>query len=80
MIVWQPSKLTIQQKEERRLAAARLLQQGWSQAAVARQMQVNHKTVNRWRTNCKKAACRHWVLGLNRDASRTWMLSSGSKC
>ncbi len=46
--MWQPSKLTTQQKEERRREAARLLQQGWSPTAVARHLRVNRKTVYRW--------------------------------
>jgi transposase len=46
--MWQPSKLTTQQKEERRQEAARLLQQGWAPTAVARYMRVNRKTVYRW--------------------------------
>ena len=46
--MWQPSKLTAQQREERRLEGARLLQAGWSQAAVAQHLRVDRKTVGRW--------------------------------
>ena len=46
--MWQPSKLTAQQREERRLESARLLQEGWSQAAVAQHLGVDRKTVGRW--------------------------------
>jgi transposase len=48
-IMWHPSKLTSEQKEERRLAAARLLQAGQqSQTEIARQMGVRRQTVSRW--------------------------------
>jgi transposase len=47
--MWYPSNLTTVQKEERRLAAARLLQAGnVSQAQIARQVGVARQTVSRW--------------------------------
>jgi putative transposase len=47
--VWQPTQLTIQQKEERRLAAAQLLQEGClSQAEIARRLGVSPKAVSNW--------------------------------
>jgi putative transposase len=46
--MWQPSQLTAQQKEERRFEGVRLLQEGWSQAEVARHLGVNRKTVYGW--------------------------------
>jgi transposase len=47
--VWQPEQLTTQQKQERRLAAARLLRQGHlSQAQIARHVGVSRQTVSRW--------------------------------
>ena len=41
-------KLTAQQREERRLEGARLLQEGWTQADVARHLRVDRRTVSRW--------------------------------
>jgi hypothetical protein len=32
--MWQPMKLTAQQRQERRLEGARLLQEGWTQADI----------------------------------------------
>ncbi len=46
--MWQPMKLTAQQKEERRLEGARLLQAGWTQADIARHLKVDRRTVSRW--------------------------------
>ena len=46
---WRPTRLTVEQMEERRLAAAVLLRQGrLSQAAVARQLGVSEASVCRW--------------------------------
>ena len=46
--VWRPAHLTPKQMEERRLAAARLLRQGRSQAEIARQLGVSRASVSRW--------------------------------
>jgi len=46
---WRPARLTPEQMEERRLAAAALLRQGrLSQAAIARQFGVSGASVCRW--------------------------------
>jgi putative transposase len=47
--VWRPAHLTQEHMEERRLAAARLLQQGrFSHADIARQLGVTRASVSRW--------------------------------
>ena len=46
--MWQPIKLTPQQIEARRLEGARLLREGWTQAAIAKHLQVDRRTVMRW--------------------------------
>jgi transposase len=47
--MWQPSKLTSQQMEERRMSAALLLQSGrMSKAQIARHVGVTRKTVSTW--------------------------------
>jgi transposase len=47
--VWRPAHLTLEQMEERRLVAARLLRQGrFSQADIARQLGVSRASVSRW--------------------------------
>jgi putative transposase len=46
---WRPTRLTSDQLEERRLAAATLLRQGqMTQAAIARHLGVNRASVCRW--------------------------------
>src|SRR5215211_7391867 len=46
---WRPSRLTPEQLEERRLAAARLLHRGrMTQAAIARHLGVSQASVWRW--------------------------------
>src|SRR5215218_8974207 len=46
---WRPARLTLEQMEERRLAAAALLRQGrLSQAAIARRLGVSGASVCRW--------------------------------
>lgn len=47
--MWQPSNLTPEQREERRLVAAALLQAGHlSQAQIARHLGVSRRTVSIW--------------------------------
>jgi putative transposase len=47
--VWRPAHLTLEQMEERRLAAATLLRQGrLSQAEIARHLGVSPASVSRW--------------------------------
>ncbi|MPR13772.1 winged helix-turn-helix domain-containing protein [Microvirga tunisiensis] len=47
--VWRPAHLTLEQMEERRLAAATLLRQGQlPQAEIARQLGVSRASVCRW--------------------------------
>ena len=47
--MWRPKQLTRSQKEERRLAAGRLLKAGkQSQAEIARQMSVSRMAVSHW--------------------------------
>jgi transposase len=47
--VWRPTHLTLDQMEERRLAAAVLLRQGQlSQAQIARHLGVSRASVSRW--------------------------------
>ena len=49
-MVWQPSHLTREQMEERRLAAARLLRaKRLSQAEIARELGVSRTSVSRWK-------------------------------
>ncbi len=45
--MWQPIQLTSEQREERPLEGARLLREGWSQAAVARHLRVARRTIIR---------------------------------
>src|ERR687891_1631512 len=54
-MVWQPTQLTRAQREERRLAAARLLRAGrLSQAEIAREVGVHRASVTRWK---RRLAC-----------------------
>ena len=47
---WLPERLTVAQREERRLAAARLLRAGrCSQAEIARQVGVSRTALTRWK-------------------------------
>jgi putative transposase len=47
--VWRPAHLTLEQMEERRLAAAALLRQGQlSQAEIARHLGASRASVSRW--------------------------------
>jgi transposase len=62
---WRPRRLTPQQLEERRLAAARLLRAGRrSQAEIARRLGVSDATVSRWRAHLTT----HGPAGLRRRA------------
>ena len=48
--MWRPSRLSRSQMEERRLAGARLLEEGkLSQAEIARELGVNKSTVSGWK-------------------------------
>jgi len=65
-MVWQPTRWTPEQLEERRLAAARLLRAGrLSQAEVAREMGVSRSAVTRW----TQRLAQQGVRGLRRRAS-----------
>jgi transposase len=58
-MVWQPERLTAGQREERRLAAARLLRAGrLSQAEIAREMGVSEASVSRWKHRLQQAGTR----------------------
>lgn len=47
--IWRPSRLTLEQREERRLAAARLFRAGHlSQAEIARRLGVSPGAVSQW--------------------------------
>jgi transposase len=66
--MWQPRNLTPEQKEERRLAAARLLQTGQSSHAhIARHLGVSRRTVIRWANQLtaggEEALCRRVPTG-----------------
>ncbi|WP_083682351.1 helix-turn-helix domain-containing protein [Archangium sp. Cb G35] len=45
-MAWRPKKLTTEQREERRMAAARLLRSGWSQAQIAQELGVRAPNKN----------------------------------
>ncbi|WP_160174401.1 helix-turn-helix domain-containing protein, partial [Archangium violaceum] len=45
---WHPRQLTTEQLEERRLAAAKLLEKGYSQVDVARKIGVSPASVCYW--------------------------------
>jgi transposase len=45
---WRPARLTPEQLEERRLAAAALLRRGLTQAAIAQRLGVSRASVSRW--------------------------------
>lgn len=59
---WQPSRLTAEQQEERRMEGARLLRAGLSQAEVARELGVRPSTVCGW----AKALSQRGTRGLQR--------------
>lgn len=48
-MVWKPTRLTLEQMEERRLQAGRMLRRKrWSEAEIARQLGVSRTAVCRW--------------------------------
>ena len=65
-MVWQPSHLTREQMEERRLAAAHLLRaKRGSQAEIARELGVSRASVTRWKHELERKGIR----GLRRRRS-----------
>ena len=63
---WQPTRLTRDQLEERRLAAARLIRaKRWSQAEIARELGVSRAAVTRWKQRLEREGRR----GLRRRAA-----------
>lgn len=59
-MVWRPSKLTREQMEERRLAAARLLRsKRLSQADIARELGVSRASITRWQQALARGGIRH---------------------
>lgn len=58
-MVWQPTRLTRAQMEERRLAAGRLLRAGTlSQAEIAREVGVRRASVTRWKQHLEHRGLR----------------------
>jgi transposase len=58
-MVWQPTRLTRVQLEERRLAAGRLLRaRQLSQAEIARELGVSRASVTRWQRRLEQAGVR----------------------
>jgi transposase len=58
-MVWQPTRLTRVQLEERRFAAGRLLRaRQLSQAAIARELGVSRASVTRWQHRLERAGVR----------------------
>jgi transposase len=67
--MWQPSKLTQEQIEERRLAGGRLLRAGQlSKAEIARQLGVSRSAVSQWAQQMKQR--RRGLRGLQRVKPR----------
>lgn len=66
MRMWQPSRLTPEQIEERRLEGGRLLQEGLlSKAEIARQLGVSRSAVSQWAQQMKQR--RRGLKGLTRN-------------
>lgn len=64
--MWQPSKLTPEQIEERRLEGGRLLKEGLlSKAEIARQLGVSRSAVSQWAQQLKQR--RRGLKGLKRN-------------
>jgi transposase len=58
-MAWQPKRLTDAQKEDRRRAAARLLQSGkHTQADIARQLGVSRTAVTKWKHQLQRTGVR----------------------
>jgi len=55
---WHPTHLSPAQREERRLAAARLFRRGVPQAAIARQLGVTPAAVSQWRRAWRRGGAR----------------------
>lgn len=56
--MWKPNKLTTEQRQERRLEAARLLQEGrLTQGQIAQHLGVCRQTVNEWAQQLKAQGC-----------------------
>lgn len=78
-MVWQPTRWTSSQLEERRLAAARLLLDGGlSQAEIARRLGVSRSAVTRWKRRLEE----HGSQGLlhRRSPGRPSHLSAAQWC
>lgn len=64
--MWQPSKLTSEQIEERRLEGGRILKEGLlSKAEIARQLEVSRSAVSQWAQQMKQR--RRGLKGLKRN-------------
>ena len=75
---WKPTHLTREQKEERRLEAARLLRRGkLTQAEIARQLGVSRMTVSRWAAQLEAGGVRR--LRQRRSSGRPSKLTAAQR-